>query len=160
MASRRQPSPAKRSIYTIESRLIPCIILASACCLLTSHTRVVLALFEEYCFIPCYNGYSGDELVPGTDCSHFQVCVEGEIKNRVSCGEGLKFDVENGYCNFQDSVNCVDPQCTPTLHPTTAPTVSPSASPTKKPTKNPSSSPTTSPTDSPSGTLRVVVVEC
>jgi len=100
---------------------------------------------------PCENGYSGDEIVPGSGCASFYQCFAGNLVQTLQCGGGLLYNKEQGYCDFDYLVTCVDPICTesPTLSPSKSPTTSPTVTPTQSPTHSPTQSPTTSPTTSP-----------
>lgn len=70
------------------------------------------------CYTPCENNYSGEEAVPGTDCKLYHVCFQGEIRQRVRCGEDMLFNPYTKYCDYKWLVRCdLEPTCPPTLSP-------------------------------------------
>lgn len=58
------------------------------------------------CFKSCADGYTGNEVLPGSGCKVYQECFKGEVKLRNHCGPPLLFDVERDYCNFPSETFC------------------------------------------------------
>mmetsp|Transcript_21292 Transcript_21292/g.46208 ORF Transcript_21292/g.46208 Transcript_21292/m.46208 type:complete len:186 (-) Transcript_21292:5-562(-) len=80
---------------------------------------VIVEIMEQLCFIPCENGFTGNEVIPGTECQWFHSCDAGEPINIVECGDALVYNPMNDYCDIAVAVDCPpDPTCTPTLYPT------------------------------------------
>mmetsp|Transcript_21289 Transcript_21289/g.46201 ORF Transcript_21289/g.46201 Transcript_21289/m.46201 type:complete len:643 (+) Transcript_21289:160-2088(+) len=61
-------------------------------------------IFE--CFIPCNDGFTGNEVIPGTGCKFYQECWEGVVRSRKECGAPLIYDVKNDYCNYLSETFC------------------------------------------------------
>lgn len=102
------------------------------------------------CYTPCADGFTGDEIVPGSQCKHRYTCRVGKNLGIISCSDPLIWDVDKGYCNFPWLVVCKDDfTCPPTTSPTPLPTEAPTKSPTRTPTVSPSRSPTNAPSLSP-----------
>ena len=95
---------------------------------------------------PCANSYTGEEVVPGTNCGMYYVCYQGEKQVVKACGPPLIWDSELKYCNFPSEVTCSDLDCPPSKTPTFVPTINP---PTDAPSKSPVIHPTATPTQSP-----------
>merc|ERR1711971_625142 len=119
------------------------------------------AIMAKLCFTPCDNGYTGNEVIPGTKCQWYHYCSAGERKGIIECGDGLWYDPANDYCDAQPqggSIACpTDPQCPSTPMPTESPVTpsppegNPSMSPeertkTEKPTEKPAEKLTEKPT--------------
>lgn len=78
------------------------------------------------CFIPCAGGFTGNEIIPSTDCKYYHECWEGFPRSRKGCGAPLLFNEERDYCDFPRNVDCPPPViCPPTasayLEPAPAP---------------------------------------
>lgn len=103
--------------------------------------QVVLEL--PWCFEPCAEVYTGNVIIPGTQCAMYFECHCGKAKAKRSCSAPLVFDVANNYCNYADQVECppdvpCGPSLPPTLSPVTAVTETPTLSPvTDAPTASP-----------------------
>ena len=95
------------------------------------------------CFEPCTTVRTGNEIIPGTQCSIYHECFDGEVRARRSCAAPLVFDVAKNYCNFQNQVECPpDETCEPTNFPTEIPIILPTEAPTLTPvTEFPTASP-------------------
>mmetsp|Transcript_37135 Transcript_37135/g.88874 ORF Transcript_37135/g.88874 Transcript_37135/m.88874 type:complete len:600 (-) Transcript_37135:746-2545(-) len=79
------------------------------------------------CFTPCANNFTGNEIVPNTDCSIYHECYEGVVRGRRGC-EDLAYNVVEDYCDFvwnlpdntcMSFVECIEE----TPEPTPAPSV-------------------------------------
>ncbi|KAL7532301.1 hypothetical protein ACHAXR_004552 [Thalassiosira sp. AJA248-18] len=98
------------------------------------------------CFTPCNNGYTGNEVIPGTGCIYYHECWEGEARSRNGCGAPLVFNVERDYCDFASNVDCPDFfECPDTFSPTRATTKRPTLRPSQRPTALPTVNPTVKP---------------
>ena len=59
------------------------------------------------CFKPCANGYTGNEVIPGTGCKYYHECWKGRVSARTECGSPLLYDETKNYCNFPSEVICL-----------------------------------------------------
>lgn len=74
---------------------------------------------------PCAGGAATYASKPGTACAEYFQCSNGEISDELKCPGETVFDAEKQYCNWPNSVTCVETTCPPTKVPSTgAPTVS------------------------------------
>lgn len=80
---------------------------------------------EILCFTPCKDGYSGNEVIPGTKCQWYHYCLSGIPANIIECGDGLWFNPAGNRCDTQiQPIDCPpDPKCQtmPPTPPTTPP---------------------------------------
>ena len=51
---------------------------------------VINEVMEVYCFTPCSDGFTGDEVIPGTKCQWYHSCDGGLPQNIIQC-DGKKW---------------------------------------------------------------------
>ena len=128
---------ATTSSFIIGSSFTTCLVSAQGIDIINS---VMNEIMENLCFTPCDNGYTGNEVIPGTKCQWYHYCTAGATTNIVECGDGLWYDPAKGYCRRQsegESIACpaVDSKCPSTRSPTESPAALPiTSSPEENPT--------------------------
>mmetsp|Transcript_29769 Transcript_29769/g.54897 ORF Transcript_29769/g.54897 Transcript_29769/m.54897 type:complete len:635 (-) Transcript_29769:386-2290(-) len=128
---------AATSYFIIGSSSTTCLVSAQRIDIINS---VMNEIMEKLCFTPCDNGYTGNEVIPGTKCQWYHYCTAGATTNIVECGDGLWYDPAKGYCRLQsqgESIACpaADSKCPSTPSPTESPAALPiTSSPEENPT--------------------------
>eukprot|EP01082_Thalassiosira_pseudonana_P004651 g4370.t1 g4370 contig15:888758-891022(-) len=80
---------------------------------------------SDNCPNPCQPGFSGFQTRPGTGCSKYVQCLDGEVTDELSCTGDNIFKQSGGYCDWPGGSTC-DPVVCPEQLGTAAPTVAPS----------------------------------
>jgi len=96
-----------------------------------------------FCWTPCTEVPTGNEIIPGTRCTLYHECNNGKVMIRRSCTAPLVFDMAKNFCNFYEQVECPpDITCEPTPFPSQSPEIVPTKMPSLSPvTEEPTASP-------------------
>jgi len=107
---------------------VDCVDVETACPPSREPTTDIPTMPIAACPNPCPLGFSGFKTIPGSQCTKYVKCDNGEVAEELECFGDTIFNPNRQYCDWPHSYSC-DPGTCPKREPTPAPVIQVGAQP-------------------------------